>query len=192
VIVSDSAIIDRAHSHNENDIVVGLSQHPAVRALLGSMLYLIAPRTVTRLQDKSAAADAPKVVVLAASADTAVLRGDPKPQPRQYPVAVAVEKGAPPGVATERGSTRMIVVGDSFFLANGAIDLYANSDFARLAINWLLDRPQFLEGIGSQPVHEYRIAMTQAQLQGVRWMLLAAMPGAILLLGSLIWLRRRK
>src|SRR5436190_8902065 len=118
VIVGESEISDRAHSHNDNDIVVGVSQHPAVRALLGSMLYLIAPRTVTHVPDKSAAADAPKVAVLAASAVTAVLRGDPKPQPRQYPVAVAVEKGAPPGVVTERGSTRMIVVGDSFFLAN--------------------------------------------------------------------------
>src|SRR5207244_2208766 len=119
-------------SHNENDVVVGaFSLHPAIRSLRGSMLYLIAPRTVTHRQNKSAAADAPKVVVLAASAETAVLRGDRKPQPRQYPVAVAVEKGAPPGVVTERGSTRMIVVGDSFFLANGAIDLYGNGDFAR-------------------------------------------------------------
>jgi ABC-type uncharacterized transport system involved in gliding motility auxiliary subunit len=156
------------------------------------MLYLIAPRTVAHRPDKTAAADAPKVVVLAASAETAVLRGDPKPKPRQYPIGVAVEKGAPPGVVTERGATRMIVVGDSFFLANGAIDLYGNSDFARLAINWLLDRPQFLEGIGARPVHEYRIAMTQTQLRSVRWILLAAMPGAILLLGGLIWLRRRK
>jgi hypothetical protein len=193
VIVGESEISDVAHSLKGNDIAVGaFSQHPAVRSLLGSILYLIAPRTVTSLPAKNAAADAPKVVVLAASEKTAVLRGDPKAQPSQYPLAVAVEKGAPPGVVTERGSTRMIVVGDSFFLANGAIDLYANSDFARLAVNWLLDRPQLLEGIGPQPVHEFRIAMTQTQLQTVRWILLAAMPGAILLLGGLVWLRRRK
>ena len=83
-------------------------------------------------------------------------------------------------------------VSDSFFLANGMIDLYANSDFARLAINWLLERPQLLEGISSQPVTEFRIAMTGRQLQTVRWTLLAAMPGGILALAGLVWLRRRK
>ena len=72
------------------------------------------------------------------------------------------------------------------------IDSYANSDFARLAVNWLLDRPQFLEGIGPKPFTEFRIAMTKTQLRGVRWILLAAMPGTILLLGGLVWLRRRK
>jgi hypothetical protein len=193
VIVGDSEIVDVANSLKGNDIAVGFSQqHPAVRSLAGSRLYLIAPRTVTSVAAKNAAADAPKVSILAASMETAVLRSDPKLQPRQYPVAVAVEKGAPPGVVTERGSTRIIVVGDSFFLANGPIDKYANSDFARLAINWLLDRPHLLEGIGSQPVREYHITMTQAQLQTVRWVLLAIMPGAILLLGGLVWVRRRK
>jgi len=195
VIVGDSEIVDVANSLKGNDIAVGFSQqqqHPAVRPLVGSRLYLIAPRPVTGVAARNAAADAPKVSILAASAETAVLRGDPKAPPRQYSVAVAVEKGAPPGVVTERGSTRIIVVGDSFFLANGPINMYANSDFARMAINWLLDRPHLLEGIGSQPVHEYHITMTQAQLQTVRWVLLAIMPGVILLLGGLIWLRRRK
>jgi len=163
-----------------------------VQSLLGSMLDLIAPRTVTGRSLTNAPADAPKVVVLAATGKTAVLRDEPKAPPTNYPVAVAVEKGAPPGVVTERGSTRMIVVGDSAFLANGTIKLFANSDFARLAVNWLLDRPQFQEGIVSKPFTEFRIAMTKTQRQTVQWILLAAMPGTALLLGGLIWLRRRK
>ncbi len=193
VIVGASEVVDRAHSLKGDDVAVGaFSQHPVVQPLLGSMLDLIAPRTVTGRPLTNAPADAPKVVVLAGSEKTAVLRGDPKAKPDQYPLAVAVEKGAPPGVVTERGSTRMIVVGDSRFLANGTIDLYANSDFARLAVNWLLDRPQFLDGITPKPFTEFRIAMTKTQLQGIRWILLAAMPGTILLLGGLVWLRRRK
>ena len=43
---------------------------------------------------------------------------------------VAVEKGAIKDVITERGSTRMVVVGDSLFLANHQIDSAANRDFA--------------------------------------------------------------
>src|SRR2546426_9355284 len=38
-----------------------------------------------------------------------------------------------PGVAADRGSTRLVVVGDSFFLANAPIELDANRDFANLA-----------------------------------------------------------
>jgi hypothetical protein len=95
-------------------------------------------------------------------------------------------------VATERGTMRMIVVGDSFFLGNTAIELYANRDFAELAINWLLDRSELLEGVGPRPVEEFRINLTKAQLQSFQWILLGAMPGTILALGGLVWLRRRK
>jgi hypothetical protein len=193
VIVGDSEVVDESHSLKRTDVVVGaFSLHPVVRPLLGLMLDLIAPRPVRSLPPKNAAADAPKVNVLVASAETAILRGDPSAIRTNYHLAVAVERGAPPGVVTDRGSTRIIVVGDSFFLANGVIDVYANSDFARLAINWLLDRPQLVEGISSQPVTEFRITMTKSQTQTVRWILLAAMPGAMLLLAGVVWLRRRK
>lgn len=193
VIVGESPVSDVAHSLKGSDVAVGaFSEHPVVRPLLGSMLDLIAPRPVSKLASKDSAADAPKVEAIVYTEATAVLANDPAPTPQRYPLAVAVEKLAPRGVITERGSTRMIVVGDSFFLANGTIDLYANSDFARYAVNWLLDRTQLVEGIGPQPVTEFRITMTRSQLQTVQWLLLAALPGTILVLGALVGLRRRK
>ena len=106
---------------------------------------------------------------------------------------VAVEKGAIQGVITERGATRLVVTGDSRFLANGWIDLpVGNRDFADAAINWLLNRAQLLEGIGPRPVKEYKIVMTISQLQEAQWTLLAGLPGGVLMLGGLVWLRRRK
>ena len=33
--------------------------------------------------------------------------------------------------------------------------------------------------------------MTQSQMTQLRWLFLAAMPGAVLFLGGLVWLRRR-
>jgi len=104
---------------------------------------------------------------------------------------VAAEKGAVKGVVTERGSSRLIVAGDSIFLANGWIDSAANRDFASYAANWLLDRTQLLEGIGPRPVSEYRVIMTKTQLQAAEWILLGGMPASVLVLGSLVWLRRR-
>jgi LPXTG-motif cell wall-anchored protein len=105
---------------------------------------------------------------------------------------VAVEKGAIPGVA-EHGA-RLIVVGDSLFLANQQLELTGvkNRDFVDYAANWLLDRTQVLNGPGPQPIDEYKIVMSNAQLQSAQWVLLVGMPGAVLFLGGLVWLRRRK
>ena len=65
-------------------------------------------------------------------------------------------------------------------------------DFVGYAVNWLLDRPTLLEGIGPRPVTEFRLIMTRTQQRNVRWLLLGALPGSILMLGGLAWLRRRK
>ena len=104
---------------------------------------------------------------------------------------VAVEQKAAPGVANTRGTTRMIVTGDSFFLGNRQIESAANRDFAGYAANWLLDRTVLLEGIGPRPVTEFRLTMTQAQQKDVRWLLLGALPGGVLLFGWFVWLVRR-
>jgi ABC-type uncharacterized transport system involved in gliding motility auxiliary subunit len=98
-------------------------------------------------------------------------------------------------VANPRGNTRIIVVGDSIFLDNLVIEGGqggANRDFVSYAVNWLLDRPTLLEGIGPHPVTEFRLIMTRAQQRNARWLLLGALPGSILILGGLAWLRRRK
>jgi hypothetical protein len=89
---------------------------------------------------------------------------------------VAVEKNAAKGVAAERGATRLLVVGDSFFLGNARIDFYANRDFAGYAANWLLDRPVLLEGVAPKSISEYRLQITSIQMQTVQWILLAAIP----------------
>ena len=68
----------------------------------------------------------------------------------------------------------------------------ANRDFLTAAVNWLLDRPSLLQGIGPKPVTEFRLLMTQDQRREVRWLLLGVLPGAVLLLGGLVWLVRRK
>ena len=77
------------------------------------------------------------------------------------------------------------------FLSNAHLGASGNEEFARSAVNWLLDQTHLLQGVGPQSVNEYRLVMTQAQLYSVRWLFLAGMPGAILLVGGLVWFRRR-
>ena len=84
------------------------------------------------------------------------------------------------------------MAGDSIFLGNYYIEGGANRDFLNSAANWLLDRPQLIEGIGPRPITEFRLLMTQHQQQQLRWLLLGALPGGVLFFGWLVWLVRRQ
>jgi hypothetical protein len=105
---------------------------------------------------------------------------------------VAVEKGGIRNVSAERGATRIVVAGDSLFLNNNNIDREGNHELATHIINWLLARNELLVGVPPRPIAEYKLTMTEAQLSAARWILMAAFPGAVLLLGGLVWLRRRR
>jgi len=105
-------------------------------------------------------------------------------------MAVASERGGVSGISAARGTSRLIVVGDSLLFSNSPINSAANRDFAALSVNWLLDRQQSL-AIGPRAVAEYRLNLTGRQMRLVRIALLGALPGGALALGFLVWLRRR-
>lgn len=193
VNVSTNIVRDPENSISGADVKVGhFGKHPMMNPLLQLSLHLISPRAVGKLDPKGSAADGAHVEEVAFSGPNSQRYGGPPNERQEFPLIVAVEKGAIKDVITERGTTRMVIAGDSIFLANHQIDSAANRDFAGYAVNWLLDRSQLLEGIGPKPISEFRLAMTRSQLQRTRVLLLAGMPGAVLLAGSLVWLRRRK
>ena len=170
-------------------------QHPVVNPLTQSALQMILPRPIGRAVSKNPPPDAPQVEELAFSGDSSTLMNDAAEPPHSYPLMVAVEQKNIAGVVNPRGTTRILVVGDSMFLDNQVIEGGiggANRDFLGYAVNWLLDRPQLLEGIGPRPVTEFRLLITKTQKREVRWVLLGALPGAVLLFGGLVWLARRK
>jgi hypothetical protein len=152
---------------------------------------MILPREIAKSGAHSPAAGAPTVEEIAFSGPKSFINGAANRSRRAFPLMVTVEKGSVKGVINEHGTTRILVIGDSIFFANHQIESASNRDFATLAVNWLLDRPQLVEGIGPRPIAEYRLVMTRSQLQGAEWILLAGMPGSVLLLGGIVWLRRR-
>jgi hypothetical protein len=193
VAVLADVVQDPKNSYSGNDVIVNtFNNHPVVNPLTGLAVQLILPRPVGVLNLQNPAADAPKVDELLSSSPQSTLMGDATAAPRSYPLMVAVEQKAVPGVASPRGITRMVVAGDSSFLDNQMIKAVANADFAGYAVNWLLDRTVLLEGIGPRPVTEFRLTMTRDQQKTVRWLLLGALPGGVLVFGWLVWLARRK
>jgi ABC-type uncharacterized transport system involved in gliding motility auxiliary subunit len=199
VTIGNNRVFDPKETTMGQDLKsVQMANHPIVRPLAGSRLHVMMPRTVERAAGGASTADAAKVVELVltgpdAFAVTDIRNGVPYPNPadRKGPLslAVAVEKGGLEGV---RGATRMVIVGESLFLGNELLESGCNRDFASLSINWMLDRSALMGGVGPRALKEYKLNLTREQSHTLYWLLLAVLPCAVLLLGWLVWLRRRR
>ena len=193
VEVGHNIVVDPERSHMKFDLVVQeFTSHPIVHPIVEGGLWFIRPRSIGKLKSTTEAAGAPRVEELASSGPKSYELKDPAREQRKFPLIVAVEKVAPKGVVTEKGACRIVVTGDSLFLANAQIESLMNRDFAGYAINWLLNRTELLQELGPRPVASFKIVMTKAQVDRARWLLLGAMPGSVLVLGTMVWLRRRR
>jgi hypothetical protein len=196
VNVSTNRVVDTSKDFNVDGYTFYTADwvpHPIVNPLASEQLsvLMVVPRPVYKITQQEKVPGAPEVSYLALTSTNGV---DEQKQMGRYPLLAAVEQGVINGVDSPRaGGTRIVVAGDSDFLDDQVIDRVAgNHYFAVLALNWLLERPQILlAGLGPQPIKEYRLYMTRSQTRAVQWLFLAAMPGAVLALGTLVWLRRR-
>ncbi|HEY2329271.1 MAG TPA: GldG family protein, partial [Verrucomicrobiae bacterium] len=188
VNVRADIVEDPDNTVTHQDVVVRrFSDHPIVNALTDYSLQMVLPRPVQKINIANPPASAPQVAELVFSSPASSLVSDRSEAPQSYSLAAAVEQTPVAGVANPRGNTRIIVAGDSIFLCNRWIEAGANRDFLNGAANWLLDRPQLLEGIGPRPVTEFRLLLTEHQQQQLRWLLLGALPGGVLFFGWLVW-----
>ena len=194
VNVGADIVQDRTHTITGQDIVTqAYGKHPVVDSLAQYELQLVAPRPVEKISVANPPANAPQVDELVMTSPDATLDFEPSVPPHSYSIACAVDEKPVAGAATPRGNTRIIVVGDSYFVGNHYIESGgANRDFLNAAVNWLGDRPQLLAGIGPRPVTEFRLLISQQQQERLRWLLLGALPGMALLIGWFVWLVRRK
>lgn len=196
VEVSPWPVLDRDNTITGQDIkVLRFGNHPVVRPLVEggglAALHVWRPRAVGRLAAGAGGVEGVTVTELAFSGERSRLMGGGGAT-GSFPLAVAVEKGAVPGVVTARGNTRMVVVGDSFFLGNQLIESVNNADFGAYAVNWLLDRTFLLHQVGSRPVREFRVTLGAREMRALQWTLLGGIPAGLLLVGLGIWWRRRR
>ncbi|HVY72342.1 MAG TPA: GldG family protein, partial [Verrucomicrobiae bacterium] len=154
VQVGNNVVSDKDNTLTQKDIKAReFGSHPIVKPLLNSIVYLLLPRSVGKLNNGPQSADTAQVTELIYTGPNGVTQSDfstgvPRPnlavdKAGKIPLAVAVEKGAIQGISDSRGATRMVVVGDSFFLSGRpkdeqcTLDSAANRDFASMAVNWL-------------------------------------------------------
>ncbi|MSR65207.1 MAG: hypothetical protein EXS18_05435 [Verrucomicrobiae bacterium] len=108
-------------------------------------------------------------------------------------LAAAVESGNLPGSDVTLPSTRMVVVGSSLFISNGELpNSPANLDFFLNSVNWLINKPERVMGISPKMPREFRLSLSEPQLQTLKLSLIVGLPGCVAVIGAFVWWRRRK
>jgi ABC-type uncharacterized transport system involved in gliding motility auxiliary subunit len=105
-------------------------------------------------------------------------------------LAAMVERG---GVADEKvdvSSSRLIVVANSEFIADGSMT-EPNLDFVLSSLNWLLDRGH-LAGIAPKAVRSFNLNLTDLETSRLALYTIIVIPGFAALAGLIVWWRRRR
>jgi ABC-2 type transport system permease protein len=99
------------------------------------------------------------------------------------PLAVAAE-------ATAK-RTRLVVVGDADFAANGGISNAANLYLVTSSVNWLLDRESLIS-IPPKSTEQVAVTLSRGDIAKITLLVLLVLPAAAIALGILVWLKRRR
>jgi hypothetical protein len=200
VDVGMNVVQDKTNEKANGDAEViarNFGQHPIMRPLLRSSLDMIYPRSIASRAIGAVRADAPKATELVKTSERGVAarvvnKGVAElDQQGAIPIAIAVEKGGIQGVAADKGATRIVVVGSSMMFANAPLSWAGNYDFASVSINWLLNQDKFLTEIPPRAISEYTLSITNQQMRMLQWMFLGIAPTVAMLLGVIVWLKRR-
>jgi gliding motility-associatede transport system auxiliary component len=176
------------------------ASHPITIKLEGVNTSFPYARSVRQLAQSEGGAEHPRVTELVKTPpafwgetdlDSENMAFDPDKDFRgPLPLAVAVEIGKPQGVEVDIGDTRMVVVGSSSFVDNSSL-AGGDLDFFMNALNWLLKRTE-LVAVGPKVPDEFRLDMSIEQVRAVYVLTIIGLPLAVALLGTAVWLRRRK
>ena len=102
------------------------------------------------------------------------------------PVSLAVAVKGPEGTGA-----RMVVIGDSDFAANGQLKNMGNSDFFLNCVNWLGVREKLI-AIGPKPFEDIKLQLNRSQMKRVFLFSVVVLPALTLVLGIVVWFRRRR
>jgi ABC-type uncharacterized transport system involved in gliding motility auxiliary subunit len=103
--------------------------------------------------------------------------------------------GTPPTPPTEtpdapKPESRLVVIGDSDFAANGTLGFSGNRDMFLNIVNWLAQQENLISVRPRDP-QDRRITLTAGQDRFIFWLTVLVIPGFILLGGVQTWWRRR-
>lgn len=167
---------------------VSMTLFPGVRAL---RLVPPAPGLHTTPLARSSPASVTRAVTPVATRE--VEPSTPAPEtataPQAHILAVATE-GVFPGAAAQSPSCRVVIVGDADFASNSFFPYLANSDLALAMLRWLV-REERTPTVASRIPVPPRLVLTKAQMRHIFLLTEVLLPASVLLLGGVVWWRRR-
>lgn len=98
--------------------------------------------------------------------------------------------GEVPGEGVNVVGTRLVAIGSSTFLVNNNID-GTSVDFITSLLNWMTKQETVL-GISPKIPQEYSLNLSPMQMTSITWVSLVIIPGVTLIIGILVWYRRRR
>jgi hypothetical protein len=187
-------------------LVMQYGRHAVTRNLQSVATMFFRPRVIQPIKEaesvEPAQADKPRVSVLAVNTSEGWAETDPNQKPPRFdpendtrgpvPIAVAAERGPVQGIEVELSPTRIVVIGDSYFVSNGAMEggFGGNLSFFLSAVNWLLEREELI-GIEPSEPGVLRLDINRKQMRAVWGIVVLAIPGVVVLLGIIVRLWRR-
>lgn len=84
----------------------------------------------------------------------------------------------------------MVVVGDSDFASNAALNIQGNRDLSLNMVNWLAQQENLI-AIRPHDPEDRRVTLTEDQTQRIIWITLVIIPGLLLATGVRVWWKRR-
>jgi ABC-type uncharacterized transport system involved in gliding motility auxiliary subunit len=97
----------------------------------------------------------------------------------------------PIGVAVEKGKGRLVVIGDSEFVADGLFNLQRNGDVFLNSVNWLAQNEAQPLSIRSKDPTNRRLNIATPLATSVTLLALIGLPGGALVAAAVVWWRRR-
>jgi len=172
-------------------LVTTYGSSPITKGFTGGMTYFPLARTVS-IADTSKTD--PEAVELLKTSPRSFTTPNLKEKKITYnpktdtlgPLSLAVEANRKAGDKTER----LVVIGDSDFASNRAVNDYRNGDLFYNTINWLAQDENLISIRPKSPANR-RVNMTTGQEAALHWLDLVFFPGAVILSGVYIWWKRR-
>jgi hypothetical protein len=187
-------------------VITDYGDHPITKhfSRINTMFYM--PRSVEAVYRRSPGAkvqaDRPCVTILASTSKDGWAEYNLNESPSRFdegvdrpgpiPVAAAVERGSVSGIDVELKPTRIVVIGDSSFVSNGALKggIGGNADLFMSALNWLVER-ESLMSIAPKMPDLIDLGLAQGQMRNVSLVVILLVPGIVMLLGIGVWFMRR-
>lgn len=205
IALRQDIVVDPENTLRGSDVHIRRYNAHPISMEMESIVQFILPRSIEPLEsdpDAKTSEDRPTVVPLFFTSDKSWSETQVEESTAKFDEGTGDKRGPfSLGVAVERGSTqkmldvqikpsRMVVFGDSDFVSNGSM-VGGNSDLFMSALNWLLDREELM-AIAPKPIEEVKLSLSRKQLRGLFWINVAGIPAIAMVLGLLVWLRRRK